>query len=97
MSAVLRLIRPVNCLMGVVGVLIGAMVGILAVKKFFHYQGSLALGIIGLIIGGVISYFVFGYVVIGSTPLPDKIEWGLALIITPLFTTLGYCLFKKDI
>jgi hypothetical protein len=75
---------------------IGMIVGILIVKKLFHYPGSLVFGIVGVILGGVTSLLIWGYIIIGGSPLPDPIEWILAFLVTPLLGTLGYCLVRQS-
>ena len=79
----------------VIGYQIGVIVGIVIVNKYLHYQGSPLFGIIGVIMGGVIPYFMFDYVVIGTHLLNDIASWILVFTATPLLGTLGYRLFKK--
>ncbi|UCD07982.1 MAG: hypothetical protein JSU79_06380 [Dehalococcoidales bacterium] len=91
----------------VIGYPIGAVVGIILVRKVLRYKGSLIFGILGFILGGFLSgviIFVIGPVRLidalisgwATSPVYAMIAFFLIVVVVPLSFALGYSFIKQD-
>ena len=77
----------------ILGYPIGVIVGIIVIKKFFHYPGSILLGIAGGIVGGVIIIALAEPLNLNLNP---NVLFALFFLLVPVMCTAGYRLKKGD-
>ena len=75
----------------IIGYPTGIIVGIVALKKIFHQRGSLLLGILGSIVGAVITIGLAEPLNINSNP---NLLFGTFLLSVPVFCVIGFLLKK---
>ena len=73
----------------IIGYSTGIIVGIISIKKILHQQGSLLLGILGSIIGAVISMVLAEPLNLNSNP---NLLFGVFFLSVPLFCLVGFFL-----
>ena len=72
---------------------VGVFIGIVIFKKVFRYNGSLLLGLVGVIFGGALPFILAEP--LGFNNYGDLL-WTLIVISSPLFGTIGFNLRKKS-
>ncbi len=70
---------------------IGVFLGIVIFKTLLHYNGSLILGLIGVIVGGALPFILAEP--LGLNNYADLL-WGVVIISSPLLGTIGFNLKK---
>ena len=75
----------------IVGYPTGIIVGIVLIRKVLHQQGSLLLGIVGSIIGAVVTMVLAEAVHLNSN---TNLLFGTFLLIVPVFCLFGFYLRK---
>ncbi|MFC1992883.1 hypothetical protein ACFLV3_03630 [Chloroflexota bacterium] len=73
----------------IVGYPAGIIVGIISIRKIFHQQGSLLLGILGSIIGAVITMVLAEPLNLNSN---TNLLFGVFFLSVPAFCLIGYFL-----
>ena len=73
----------------IVGYPTGIIVGIVLIKKILHQRGSLLLGIVGSIIGAVVTMVLAEPLHLNSN---TNLLFGIFLLIVPVFCLLGFYL-----
>ena len=72
-----------------VGYPVGVIVGIILTKKVFHYRGSLLLGILGSILGVIITMAAAEPLNLNANP---GILFAVFLLSVPILCTIGFLL-----
>ncbi len=72
---------------------VGVFLGIVIFKKLLHYNGSLILGLIGVIVGGALPFILAEP--LGFNSYGDLL-WGIIIVSSPLMGTIGFNLRKKS-
>ncbi len=70
-----------------VGYPVGVFIGIVIFKTLLHYNGSLLLGLVGVIFGGALPFILAEP--LGFNNYGDLL-WTLIVISSPLFGTIGF-------
>ena len=73
----------------IIGYPTGIIVGIISIKKIFHQQGSLVLGILGSIIGAVITMVLAEPLNLNSN---TNLRFGVFFLSVPVFCLVGFFL-----
>lgn len=71
----------------IIGYPAGIIVGIISIKRIFHQQGSIALGISGSIVGAVVIMVLAEPLNLNSDP---NILFGVFLLGVPIFCLVGF-------
>jgi len=72
-----------------VGYPVGVIVGIILAKKFFHYRGSLLLGILGSVLGAVITLAATEPLNLNANP---NVLFAVFFLSVPILCTTGFLL-----
>ena len=73
----------------IIGYPTGIIVGIISIRKILHQQGSLLLGIVGSIIGAVITIFAIEPLNLNSN---TNLLFGVFFLSVPVFCLVGFYL-----
>ncbi len=73
----------------IIGYPTGIIIGIISIRKIFHQQGSLLLGIVGSIIGAVITIALAEPLNLNSN---TNLLFGVFFLSVPLFCLVGFFL-----
>jgi hypothetical protein len=83
----------VGAIMGMsIGYPIGVFAGLITINKLFHYPGSLLIGLIGVILGGVTPFLLAE---LSGVNLNADLLWVLILLSPPVLGAIGYHLKVK--
>ena len=78
----------IGVIMGLaLGYPVGVFIGIVIFKKVFRYNGSLLLGLVGVVMGGALPFILAEPV--GLNNYGDLL-WAVIIISSPLFGTIGF-------
>ncbi len=84
----------VGAIMGMaIGYPVGVFIGLVIFRKLLRYNGSLILGLIGVIVGGILPFVLAEPL---SLILNTIFLWAAIIISPPLLGTVGFNLRKKS-
>jgi len=75
----------------IIGYPLGVIIGIIVVKRIFHYQGSILLGIVGVVLGGAIT---IGLAEPLNLNLNPTVLFTVFFLLVPVLCTAGFRLKK---
>jgi len=75
----------------IIGYPVGVIIGIVVIKRVFHYQGSIWLGIVGVVLGGAIT---IGLAEPLNLNLNPNVLFTVFFLLVPVLCTAGFRLKK---